>query len=865
MSWLDLFRRRRFERDLDDELKFDVECRTQDNIRAGMTAVEARRQALLSLGGLDQTKEECRDGHPLAWLESVARDLRYGLRALRRNPGLTLIAVLSLAAGIGANSAIFSFIDAIAMRPMPVPRVSEIVHISTTSPQFRWTGVSGADYLDYRNASSLAGVAAVDYRGSVLTIGGVPEITSAEVVSDNFFTLLGIQAAVGRTFRDEANAPSVIVLGHRFFQAKFGGDARVIGRGVRMSGRMVTIIGVAPAYFRGTRNGRSVDLWIPFSTWNERMALQDRRIPNFTVIARLRPGVSVSRAEQELTSITANLARAYPATNKGRTVQVESDRAHRMRAAGSFGLVLMALVGAVLLLASMNVAILLLARAETRRREMAVRLTLGAGRIRLVRQLLTEASLLAAVGAVAGIALGGVLIRVVPSALRLNRFVGNTELLLDSRVLLFSLAVAAGSGLLFGLVPALASARADLASELKGAAVAAGTSAGRARARNVLVAAQVGISLVLVVAGILLARSFRNAAEADLGFQHKNVLVLEILNLGEVGTGQHDLFYRQVVAGVRALPGVHSAAVAMRPPLGGSGGGRTEKVLLPGPRPEPVEVRMSVVGPSYFSLLATRLLRGREFDDRDGFSAPKVAIINETGANRFWPSENPIGKLFRTGGPAGATWEIVGVSRDARTNSLSEAPDPYLYFPFAQMGSDVNLLVESGSSPATFVKPVRERLKEIDKGLVVYKAFTLDSLVESELDWFRLPSQLASALALVGVLLAAVGLYGVISYFVSARTRETGIRMALGAWPADVLGSVLRHAARLAACGVALGVVLTLAAGNVLSSRLYGVSARDWPALAAASTLMLLVALAAAFVPARRATRTDPAATLRQE
>jgi predicted permease len=344
----------------------------------------------------------------------------------------------------------------------------------------------------------------------------------------------------------------------------------------------------------------------------------------------------------------------------------------------------------------------------------------------------------------------------------------------------------------------------------------------------VLVAAQVGISLVLVVAGILLARSFRNAAEADLGFQHKNVLVLEIPNLGEVGTGQHDLFYRQVVAGVRALPGVRSAAVAMRPPLGDSDGGRTEKVLLPGPRPEPVEVRMSVVGPSYFSLLATRLLRGREFDDRDGFSAPKVAIINETGANRFWPSENPIGKLFRTGDPAGPTWEIVGVSRDARTNALSEVPDPYLYFPFAQMNSgDVNLLVETGSSPATFVKPVRERLKEIDKDLVVYEAFTLDSLVESKLEGFRLPSQLASALALVGVLLTAVGLYGVISYFVNARTRETGIRMALGARPADVLGSVLRHAARLAACGIALGVVLTLAAGNVLSSRLYGVSARD--------------------------------------
>ncbi len=266
MSWRDLFSTRRFERDLDDELEFDLECRTQANIKAGMPPAEARRQALLALGGVDRTKEECRDGRPLAWLETVAQDLRYGLRALRRNPGFTLIAVLSLAIGIGANSAVFSYIDAISTRPMPVPRVSEIVHISTTSPQFPCAGVSGADYLDYRSAGSLAGVAAVDYRGPVLTIGEVPESTYAEVVSDNFFTLLGVEAAVGRTFREEANAPPVIVLGHRFFQAKFGGDARVIGRGVRMGGRMVTIVGVAPASFRGTRNGMAADLWVPFST-----------------------------------------------------------------------------------------------------------------------------------------------------------------------------------------------------------------------------------------------------------------------------------------------------------------------------------------------------------------------------------------------------------------------------------------------------------------------------------------------------------------------------------------------------------------------------------------------------------------------
>jgi putative ABC transport system permease protein len=866
MSWLDYFRRRRFERDLDDELKYHVECRIEDNLRAGMPPEEARRQALLSFGGLDQTKEECRDGRPLAWLETVAQDLRYGLRALRANPGFTLIAVLSLAAGIGANSAVFSFIDAIATRPMPVPRVSEVVHVGTSSPRFPGAGVSGADYLDYRRASSLAGLAAVDYRGPVFTIDELPVNTYAEVVSDNFFTLLGVRAALGRTFQEEPNAPPGIVLGHRFFQAKFGGDARVIGRALRMGGRMVTILGVAPTSFRGTRNGMFADVWVPFSTWREPEALQDRRIPQFALIGRLRPGVSVRQAQQELTHIASNLSRAYPATNKDRTVRVESDRAHRLHAAGTSGLVLMGLVGAVLLLASMNVALLLLARAETRRREMAVRLTLGAGRSRLVRQLLTEASVLAAAGAVAGIVLGGILIRVVPSALGLNGIVDDAGVLLDSRVLLFTLAVAAGSGLFFDLVPALASARADLASELKSTAGAAGTSGSRARARNVLVAFQIGISLALVAAGILLARSFRNALEADLGFKHSNVLVLEIPHLGEPGTVRHDQLYRQVVSGVRALPGVRSAAVAMRPPLGSSGGGRTERIVLPGPRLEPIEVGTSVVGPTYFSLLGTRLLRGREFDDHDSLSGHKVAIINETGARSFWSNENPIGKLLRTGGAGGPAWEIVGVSRDARIDSIGEAPRPYLYFPFAQMNSgDVNVLVETATNPATLVKPVRERLKEIDRGLAVYDAFTLGDRVESVREEFRLPAQLAASLALVGVLLAAVGLYGVMAYFVSARTREIGIRMALGARPADVLGSVLCHAARLAGCGIALGVALTLAAGNSLSSRLYGVGARDWVALAAASMLMFLVSLAAGFVPARRATHTDPALTLRQD
>jgi putative ABC transport system permease protein len=519
----------------------------------------------------------------------------------------------------------------------------------------------------------------------------------------------------------------------------------------------------------------------------------------------------------------------------------------------------MALVGAVLLLASMNVAMLLLARAETRRREMALRLTLGASRIRLMRQLLAEASLLAAFGAVAGIALAGLLIQVAPSALRMDHLVG--KIVLDSRVLLFSLATAVGSGLLFGLVPALMSARSDLGPVLKGGEAATGTSASRARVRNVLVTCQIGISLALVVVGILLARSFGNALEADLGFRGSNVLVLYIPNLGETGT-----VYRQVVAGVSALPGVRAAAVAMRPPLAGFGGGRTEQIVLPGPRPEPLEVRMSVVGPGYFALLGTRLSRGREFDDHDGFSGRKVAIVNETGARRWWPSENPIGKLFRTGGPDGPVWEIVGVSRDSRINNISEEPCPYLYFPFGQMRSgDVNLLVETGSNPVALIKPVRERLKEIDKGLVVYDSYTMGSLVDERLDEFRLPAQLASALALIGVLLAAVGLYSVMSYFVNARTRETGIRMALGARPADVLGSVLRHASRLAACGIALGIVLTLAAGNGLSSRLYGVSATDWSAFSAASALMLLVALAAGFVPARRAACTDPALTLRHD
>jgi predicted permease len=866
MSWFDIFRRRRFERDLNDELMFDVECRTEANVRAGMSPTEARRQALISLGGVAQTKEQCRDGHPLAWLETVLQDLRFGAHVLRCNPGVTAIAVLSLAAGIGANSAIFGAIDAVATRPMPIADASRIIHISTTSPTSNYPAVSGADYLDYRHTRSLIDVAAVDYRGPVLTIGDSPETTYAEVVSDNFFTLLGVEAAVGRTFRDEPHAPPAIVLGHRFFVGRFGGDPHVIGRVIRMGSTPVTIVGVAPASFQGTRPWISADLWVPFSTWGEPESLQNRRVPVFRLFGRLRPGVTVAQAEQELATMTSNLARAYPATNAGRTVLVESDRTHRMRAAGNLGVILMALVIAVLLLASMNVAILLLARAETRRREMAVRLALGAGRLRLMRQLLTEASLLAGLGAVAGILLGSILIQIVPATLQLNRLLGAIDFKVDARVLVFSLAVSVGSGIAFGLVPALAAARADVAPALKTTATAAGTSAGRARVRNVLVACQVALSLVLVVTSILLAMSFGRALEADLGFTRDNVLVLSIPSQGRVGSERRDLLYREVVASVRSMPGVRGAAVAMRPPMGTSGGGRSEKILLPGPRPEPQQVRMTVVGPGYFSLLHTQITRGREFDDRDDSAAKRVAIINETGARRLWPTESPIGKTFRSAAANGPTWEIVGVSRDVPVTRVGETPRPYLYFPFAQKNSsDLTLLVATASSPTALVAPIRERLTQIDKSLVIYSSSTLDSLVDLAFEEYRLPSVLALVLAAIGVLLAAVGLYGVIAYFVSARTHETGIRLALGARPADVLRSVLVHAVRLAGCGIALGLALALAAGRGLSSLLYGVSPRDWSALAGASVLMLLVALAASYVPARRATRTDPVATLSQE
>lgn len=846
---------RRFERDLDDELRFHYESQVELNLKAGMTPEEARRQAALTLGGIDQIKEDCRDALPRVLIETFLRDVRYGARVLWRSPAFTAVVVLSLALGIGANLAVFGVIDAAFTRPLPVARQGELVWIFTGTREAPNGGVAYPDYLDFRaHAKSLSGLAVADFRGPIISANGWQESVYTEIVSDNYFQLLGVRAAHGRMFTEEKNPPPVIVLGHAFFQSKFGGDPRIVGRAIQLSGRPVTVIGVAPAGFHGCRNGMDANTWLPISTWKQFWPgeNQDRGEHWLSVIGRMKPGASVAQVRQEIDGIAQNLAAAYPATNKDRRAMVWSDREYRLRNAGWESAVILALTLCVLLIGAANVAVLLLARGEARRREIAMRQMLGATRLRLVRQLLTESFLLAALGAACGILLGGWLIRLMPVLLPAGFRSPGMLFRLDDRALLFGLLLFALSGVLAGVAPALVAVRA-----------AGDRRSSRPLVRHALVVAQMALSLVLLVCGLLLTRSLWNGMRGDLGFARKNLLVLQVNRPYNPNTERHDVFSREIVEGLRGTPGVRDVALARWIPFQQFNNGGSVKAGLPGARREQPEVRWNAVGPGYFRVLGTRLLRGREFEDRDNSRGGKVVMVNETGARRLWPSEDPVGKRIET---EGALWEVVGVARDSVGGHITDPPEPILYFSYMQRNAGgLSLMVETGPSPLAMAHAVRQRLLQMNKDYTVYEVTTMEELTGTALEFPRVLSALTGALCGIALLLAVVGLYGVTSYFVRRRSRDIGIRMALGAQRGDVFRDVLGRGVRLALVGIGVGMAGALAATRALDGMLFGVKSNDPATFAAAAVLLLLVALAASYLPARRATRVDPAVTLRYE
>jgi predicted permease len=791
---------------------------------------------------------------------------------LRKTPGFTAVAVLCLAVGIGANSTVFSLVDGMWMRPLPVGKPGELVYLFLATDRDAFGNLSYPEYQDIRDhTKTLAGLTVTQRRGPTLTGDGFAESTMSNVVGEDYFTVLGVSAQLGRVFtaRDKEPGP-VVVMSHSLWQRRFGGDPGIVGKAVRL-GRAYTVIGIAPKGFRGVESWIDSDFWIPMSSWDSGPAGEaaERGWHSFAAIGRLPHGYSVEQARAEFEGLARNLERAYPEFNKGRRGVLYSALEYRIRSAGYMGGILMAVVALVLLIACANVANLLLARASVRSREMGVRVAIGAGRPRLVRQLLTESVIIAVLGAGAGLFLAHSIIQFLPAVLVPAADTHtNLDFRMDWRVLAFTLAVSVVTVLAFGLYPALRASRPDVASVLKGGPeqIPSGRSI---RPRSLLVIAQVAVSMILLTAAGLLVRTFIYSLHADLGFERKNLLVADVAAPGNRARMRE--FYRQMLERMRALPGVRHATLAMRPPLWNSEGGTAQGVEIPGHPSARGEtnppVKFNIVDPDYFRTMGIPLLRGRDFDDHDSPEAPGVMIISETMARRFWPNEDAVGKFGHlSDDPDSVNRQIVGIARDARINSIQEVAEPYFYLPYAQSNKEtILLLVETSGDPLRLAGQLRTEVAALDKQAPVLNISTLDLVIRSSVYEQQMTATFVGILSGMGLFLAAIGLYGVISYAMVQRTREIGIRMALGAQRRDALRLVLGEGMRLAVTGIVVGVAGAIVATRFVAEMLYGVGPRDPVTFACVAVLTLAVALAASYFPARRATKVDPLIALRHE
>jgi predicted permease len=800
------------------------------------------------------------------------RDFRFAFRVLASRPAFTFVAALSLALGIGANSAIFGLVDALWFRPLAVPKPGEIVRIFSVTDQDREGRLSYPEYLDFKKqASQLREVVAIGPRGATLVQGNNRQLLNLNLVSSNFFTALGVKPMSGRVFaaQDEADAgePLSVVLGNSCWQRYFGADPNIVGKQIRIQRAndvLVTVMGVLPASFRGIENGGDRDLWFSRQAWarlGDTTELENRASRWFRVMGRLAPGATEKSANTQIETIARRMAEAWPATNKRRRAVVVSDLHFRMEQAGTNGLALLAIVLLVVMISSVNVANLLLSRAGVRGKEMAVRLALGAGRWRLIQQLMAENILLGILGLAGGIAIGAWLIEILPALMvQPPGFHEVIDFQFDSRVLLFSLAVSLVTIVLFGLAPAWKSARPDLLPALKGDAAFGVSARRRWPPRNWLVVAEIGIAMTLLVCAGVLVRSFANTRSSDLGFARKQLLL--------VWVSQDDVkpsLYRDVIAHFEAMPGVRSVAAAVRAPLSLSSNGMFQRVTFPG-RPEfaaapPFEIKYNSVTRNFLNTMGTPVLRGRGFEERDEIPGATAALINEKMAQHFWPGEDPIGKTIRVGS---RLHTVIGVVKNAPINAVGETPEPYLYLAYwPNFEEEATFLIETQGDAATLAQTARRVLKSVDSRLDPMTIVTENDLIRYSAQNYQVTAELVGTLGLLGLILTAVGLYGVVSYGVSQRTRELGIRMALGAGKNDTLGLVLREVALLGLIGMAAGLPLALYATRLFASLLFGVAAWDAPTFAGAAILLAAVLVVAGFVPARRATNIEPVAALR--
>jgi predicted permease len=811
-------------------------------------------------------------------MRTLWNDICYGIRMLAANPGFTFVAILSLAIGIGANTSMFSLADAILLRPLPVEHPSGLVRVDSTSQAERYGRISYPDYIDFRDhARSLFGL--VGYKNVPIGFNSNPgapsKIMLGLAVTPNFFDVLGVRPVLGRGFRADEDREPVVIISDTLWDSDFGRDSSVIGRTVKLSKVDFTIIGVAPRSFPGLDNFVHESMYVPLGITprfapDEKDLLGHRERLNLSVYGRLQPGRSPSEAQAELQTIARNLERAYPDTNRGRSVLAMPELESRMRKFPDDALqtaIFLAISGLVLLIACANVASLLLSRARARSREIAIRLAIGASRGRLFRQLLTESLLLALAGGVAGLGLALVGIRFfstirLPTALPLWLVAH-----LDLRVLASCAIASILSGVVFGVAPALHMLRTDLSGTLKSGDAALSGKGRRFQVRNILVVGQVAVSMLLLLIAGLLVKDFANATAFTAGFRTDHMLLLT-MDPSLVGYKESEgrAFYRQVEERVGALPGVRSVALGGHVPLGATSS--SKDVVVEGYEMPKGQQSLSVltnpVDEKYFNVMQIPVLSGRKFESSDTLGSTPVAIVNEAMAQAYWPKRSPIGGRIQMGKQ---TLQVVGVAKNIKYRDLSEHPQPFLYLPFSQQyESFMTLHVETAVDPATLAGPVLAEIRRLDAATPVQDVQTMQHFFrEGALFGNRLITQVVAAIGLFGLLLAITGLYGVIAYSVSRRTREIGIRMAIGADPGSVARLVLRQGMKLTCIGAAIGLVLALAVSQLLSSLLVGVSARDPEVYIVVPLTLAAISLLACYVPARRAARIDPLLALRQD
>jgi putative ABC transport system permease protein len=864
--------------ELQGELEIHIQQLTHEAMAAGMTEAEARAVALREFGPLEQIKENCRDARRVGWIRDFAQDFLYGVRMLRQSPGFAVVAVVTLALGIGANTAIFSIVDAVLLRSLPYPDPDQLV-LMFDVPEKRPDALSGISYRDFtecrdqnRVFSEMAGNA---FHDLTLTGAGEPFIVNAAAVTPEIFPLLSAKPLEGRTLLPDdgtRGAAAVAVLSENLWRSRFSSDPGLIGQSIALDMRSFTVVGILPASFRYPEGAPHQDVWIS--------VMQDPLFGPLTskpgvrllgVIGRLKPGVSLAKAQTEMDNLGARLAKEFPAQDSGFAIRVEPYRQAVVNNLKPALLILLGAVALILLMGCANIANLLLSRATSRGKEIAVRSALGASRARLVRQLLTESALLGLLGGAAGVLLAACAVRSFQPWLP-SDVVRISSIHVDGPVLGFALFLSLGATLAFGLAPAFLTTSCDLQTRIKEGGERSGQRGGR-HVRSFLAIMEMSVAMVLLVAGGLLIRSFALVTSVNPGFDPKNVTEAEV-SLPQFQYSnplQWTAFSNELLVRLQAQPGLHDSAVAAPLPMDRQGQAAFAFSIVgnpPLPPSQSTTADYATVSPGYFHVMRIPLLRGRLFSEQDSPANPNVAIISETLARRYFPNQDPIGRQMRFGFPPNSNVprQIVGVVGDVRDVALSKKPEPMMYVPFVQAplyGGEV--VVRSSLSVSSVAAAIRETVHSIDKNLPVTDIESFTDAVGQSISRERFRTFLLGSFSVIALLLAAVGIFGVISYSAAQRSQEIGIRMAMGAQRRDILRLILGQGAKLALLGLGGGVVFALLLTRLMESLLYDVSATDPLTFAGVAIILLGVAITACYIPARRAMRVDPIVALRYQ